>query len=272
MEYNNISKTFKKSLNIINIDKQIIQIVCYNINNEINIPFMQIMLEKTLVNDLTLPFITIKDFISNEDINEIIINKIKLNLNTIIGNEKNINKNSIIFDGYFIDKKNDNYIAFVNISNIDIKYLTVTNNDKIYFTLISEIINYKKFYNTIKINKNTINFFISNIDLFLLYKDENNINSYNIPDVCYTIDEIDKCKFKLIFGQTPIYNNYYFYSSINNCFKYIDNNKKNGIVRYAIFYNENNIINNFDYDIVLSNYDDFVPLSYHKIFLTSLDN
>ena len=137
---------------------------------------------------------------------------------------------------------------------------------------MSEIINSKYICNSVKISDNTNKLFSSNKNLCLLYKDKDRTKYYNIPDCSYTLDDLDKCKFKLIFGQTPINNNYYFYTSINNCLDSINtntntnDNKKYGIIRYAIFYNEDNIIDN-NYDIKIQSYDNFYPLSYHGTFI-----
>jgi len=253
-----ITNLLFKKINIKQKNIIILKIICYNINNEINYPFMQIMLEKDIENNLILPYIKIENIESNNIIiDEEIINKVYLYLLKINNNIIDIIHNNIIIDGYFFDIKKNEYIVFVNINNININFLSLNIETNIWFALVSEIINYKSIYNNIKIHKNTYNFFIEYKKLLLLYKDENRIEFYNIPDPYYTIDEINKNKFNLIFGKIPINNKYYFYKEIPN-----NINTKYSIIRYAIFYNEiDSYDNNLKNNITITKYDNFYPLS-----------
>jgi hypothetical protein len=257
-----------------------IPIICYHVTNNIATPFLQIMLENNFQEEnnsyLSLPYISVKNNISSEELDKHIISRIILSLISVDitqldnNNEDNIKKN-IILDGYLINEKTKKCIAFVNISNFDINYLKMDLKSLTWFALISEIINNKSICNIIKISKNTVDFFTSNLDLCLLYTDDNRIYSHNIPDVCYTSDNMKMVKFKSIFGQIPINNSYYFYTSIEKCISNIDNQEQEyGLNRYAVFYNNFNIINNNKnnkYDIKISNYEKMYPLTYHELVM-----
>jgi hypothetical protein len=263
-----------------------IPIICYHINTNTSIPFLQIMLETNYYENnkqLSLPFIQVKNDISNEYINKSIIEKVVLLLLNVdssqIINDSNESNNfneyekqKVIFDGYFINEKTNRCVAFVNISNFDINYLKMSEDSFIWFALISEIINKKCICNTIEISKNTVNFFSSNKDLCLLYTDDNRIFNHNIPDVAYTYDTMKLVEFKSIFGQIPIKNNYYFYTSLRKCLSHmnnIDKEKTYGINRYAIFYNSYDLISdrNIIYDVKINNYEKMYPISYHDVIL-----
>jgi hypothetical protein len=260
MEYHYISELTTKQPK----SQTHIPIICYHVNTETSTPFLQILLEKNGYNELTLPSLHINNT-DESDINEGIIDRV---YNTLLCcPDIKCSKDNILLDGF-----SNLGIAFVNISSIDINYFSQTLDDCVWFVLISEIVNTNCVCDSIRISSDTINIFCSNKKHCLLYKNETNTEFYNIPDPCYTLDEIKRSQFKLIFGQTPDKeNNYYFYTSLERCLSSTvnENHEKFGLNRYAIFYNEenSNINNNNNYDIKLTKYDEFYPLSHHGTFI-----
>lgn len=271
MEYHYISELATKEINpeLFQIHKGMtIPYICYHINKECNTPFLQIMLVKSFTDEYSLPY----TFLRDEEPHKSIIEQVKLYLSTLNGVEYD-NKN-IIFDGFIYTNTNStqdiSVVALVNISDIDINSLPLTMDSPVWFSLISEIVNTGTICEHIHISKLIRELFSSNRKLCLLYKDTSRKEFYNIPDASYTMDEMDKVKFKSVFGQTPVNDSYYFYKSVINCLKQtkLNVNDKYGINRYAVFctldsYNVENNDNNYDYKI--KSYEDFYPLSYHAV-------
>jgi hypothetical protein len=276
---------------------QVINILCYSICFETEIPFIQYMFEhhKSLFDPfnsvLTLPKFTV---MNNEPIKEI-FNRIKHNLLQINCDGNLLDET--MFKGYII-QDNEVY-AIINITGIDITSLHISMMSGVWFILPSEIISVNSVCN-IDIDPQVTYFFQKNIELSLLQSPDNTL--YNVPDVCYSGDTIKKVEFKSIFGQTEETRNniksYYFFDNFNNAVKeggwlkeggnkYVEEkilNKmiKNGIIeksniygkylngginRYAVFCNLD-----IDDDMLLGepnikiyNYNMIMPLSYHSL-------
>lgn len=245
-----------------------LNILCYSINEDIIEPFLLFMV-KEKNNLLNFPKLLLP---ANEEFN-------------VEDELSNIFSQPFIYHGIICDKFN-NYYAVVKVNDI---------LDGNFFALATEIMNNKKIYNY-SFSKEIINTFIKN-PIFYLLIDKNTRYAYKLPDVAYKYinsDEVNyylnfKSKKEKFFESCDEY--YFFNKSINSELRYIT------IVRYAIFtgnkiHFENNdelILNDYEIDellendkyktiiisylnqnhnypdILVINYDNFLPLSYANI-------
>ena len=223
------SKLYKLPENITKIN-----LLCYTINSNIIFPFLLFLLFKDEDNILKFPIIEINNDESFENmINEYFnkyFNYFDISYNGIICN------NNIYFLMIEIKIKN-NYLDFSE------QY------PNIYFSLSSEIINYKKINNYL-IDKNITQMFLNIPEFGILYDKNNKIN-YKIPDVAYKIISHEQLNYFLFFQNKKennfnLINDYYFFYrklKINDN----ENNNKNDnksenenenekyIFRYALF-------------------------------------
>lgn len=250
------------------LHKHDLNILCYSINEEIMEPFLLFMVEEknNLLNfpKLLLPI--------NEEFN-------------VEDELLNVFSQPFIYYGIICDNFN-NYYAVVKVNDI---------SDGNFFALATEIINNKKI-NNYPFSKEIINLFIKN-PIFYLLINNNTKYPYKSPDVAYKYinsDEINyylnfKSKKEKFFESCEEY--YFFNKSIDPLLRYIT------VVRYAIFTgnkihfenNEELILNDYEIDelleddkyktiiisylvknhnypdILVVNYDNFLPLSYTDI-------
>jgi hypothetical protein len=246
----------------------IINILCYNVNQNAINPFLLFMVKKDEnTNELIFPKLLL---ICDEEFN------IKDKLSEII-------KNDFTYHGLIRDIQNNYYIV-VEIDNYFFQ------ND-IFFVLSTEIINYKKIYNYL-ISKEIIDVFIKNQSFYLLINKEKN-DYYKLPDVCYKYINDDEENYYLNFGnkKEKIFEScdeyYFFNNSINYSLRHTS------VIRYALFtgnkiyyendddftlndYEINKLLQNDKYktllikglnenlnypDILVSNYNNFIALS-----------
>lgn len=202
----------------------ILYILCYHINNEIKYPFMQFMLDKVpfcfgiTKEQFILPYVFYNN--NSETIQDLVINKIKIALDSICCNSENLNGS--MYKGIIVDKS-EKYYALINISDIDISGLHLSRNNESWFCLPSEIINQGKVCN-IEIEEEIVELFSEHPEMSLL---TNNLtNEYFIlPDVVYSGGEKKNVEFNAIFGKSKSkeYKNsgkyHYFYRSFNEVVK-----------------------------------------------------
>lgn len=209
-----------EDLDLLNdIDKQIINIVCFHINNEGKLPFMQFL----MYNNYGIPFLgcTFQEFIFplleiNEDVKSNIQlsvkNQIKYLL-SIIGCSHN-NDDEIIIKGLY--NNCNKYYLFVDISEISITPLYLKKTTPVWFALTNEIINQQHICN-IPISKNVQDLLLSDYKLFTI----TNLQGENIqnPIVVYEGSHFKQTEFQSIFGVSKKDNNYVLLYSINDAFK-----------------------------------------------------
>ena len=245
-----------------------LNVLCYSINEDIIEPFLLFMIEKKN-NFLNFPKLLLPP---NEEFNvedELI----------------NLISQPFIYNGIICDKFN-NYYAVVRVNDI---------YDGNYFALATEIMNNKKIYNY-SFSKEIINLFIRN-PIFHLLINKNTNYYYKLPDVAYKYINSDEVNYYLNFGNKKekffeSCDEYYFFNkSIKNTLRHIT------IIRYAIYtgnkihfenndeltlndYEINELLKNDKYktiiisylnqnhnypDILVSNYEIFLPLSHTHI-------
>lgn len=266
-----VEQNASKIFNIPSNKQLNINIFCYSINNDIINPFLLFMFEE-INNILYFP-----KFILNCD------------------EEFNIeDKLTNLFSGLFtyhgIIINGDDYYCVVRIDDIHNFYNNIYKNN--YFALATEIINNKKIFNY-SFSNEIINLFINNPSFYSLVNENTNY-CYKLPDVVYKYVGPDEVNYYLNFGNKKekffeSCDEYYFFNRrINNSLRYVT------LIRYALFtgnkiHFENNdelILNdreideilendryktiiisylnqNHNYpDILVKNYNNFIPLSY----------
>jgi hypothetical protein len=178
IKYNNI-KYYAKELNKNNYPEKNnkLNIILYNLVENDQNPFLLFLLHKIKNNDLlTLPRFNIED-----------TKTIKHNINKIIKYFENELGNddfspNIIYNG-FIEYNDEIYVLLnynTNTNNLKIEHNKY--NSKWWWTLSSELVNYKKLLN-FSIDENVTDFFMNNTKFLFLY-DKNNIQ-YESPIVGY---------------------------------------------------------------------------------------
>lgn len=251
-----------------------LNVLCYTINEDIIEPFLTFMVEKK-DDVLIFPKLSLR---YDEEFN-------------IEDKLSNIIPYKFIYHGIICDSQ-DNYYAVVNIKQEEQEEIF---NENIFFAMATEIINNKKIYKY-SFSKNIIDLFIHN-PLFYLLINEDTKYAYKLPDVAYKYINSDEEKYYLNFGNKKekffeSCDEYYFFNkAINNSLRHIT------VIRYGLFtgnkiHYENNdelILNdheintllkndkyktiiisylseNHNYpDILVMNYNNFIPLSCIKI-------
>lgn len=178
---------------------QNIHLVAYNINTQARLPFIQFMLHKNHENNcLSFPSI----HITNNN-----INNIKLDIQESI----QIELTNIKYKGHTI--LNDSVYVFINIIEPPAN-LFMPRNQKYWFCIVDEIVNYKKACN-FDILSNVTTFLLSNPDFFLL-KDSDSLENIEIPIVAYSGSTFNETEITATFGpsrqsETSMFGaNYYF--------------------------------------------------------------
>jgi hypothetical protein len=283
-------------------DNYSLTIMCYYIEKKIKYPFLQFLLEKkTLINEEKLIFPTILFKKSSLNISQIILNNVKIYLNTL-GYDNNCITIDM-FKGIIFFENNCQAYALVNITDMYMPILYLTKKLNYLFVLPSEIINIKRMDN-INIDNDVIQLFTNTPQISFLFNYKTN-NYYILPDVVYTSGPIEEVKFNSVFGNSKkkIYNNcdkYYFFNRsyydtldyVNIYFKCKNVDNILGINRYVLFVEGNmcleenteftltdNIIEEYfgsciiicylkkscNPDILVKTYESFLSLSYHTL-------
>lgn len=203
----------------------VLNILCYNIENQHKYPFLQFMMEKVpYCNDivkeqLILPCVFMRN--RESDIQDLVLERVKLGLD-MLGCEHN-NVNEDMYKGILFGEEDNTPYALVNITGIDIYGLNFKRQTTTWFALPSEIINVKQVCN-IPIDGDVIQLF-TDIPQIGLLTDPNTKNYYIMPDAVYTGNEIKKSEFNSIFGncKTKPYDScgeyYFFYRSFCDAIK-----------------------------------------------------
>jgi len=204
---------------------KVLFIICYHITKDQKYPFLQFMLEKIPFSvfypeTLTLPLLSITDYVENMSVEQLVRVKINKYLKDI--GCKVETDNDIVYNGIVNDSLDRNY-AIVDISKVDIKYLKLFRESTVWFALSSEIINTMNICN-IQIDSEVTNLFQKMPELAILHKPDKLVQ-YNLPDVVYTGSEYKNAEFNSIFGisKRKIYSKleeyYYFYRNFHHAVK-----------------------------------------------------
>lgn len=226
-----------------------IKLVAYEVNNTGVYPFLQFLLLKDDFSPkFSFPFIPLNYNNTNTDqiINMAKILFIGLNLSD---NYETFTKN-IVFDGFY--ENNGEMFLFVDITNVMINLYDIYSDTHVRFVLVDEILNQKHICD-ISIDKKVTDFFNINYDFCLLTNDIN--EPYETPIVSYIGKQDNMINFTYIFGETKqnkdaILGPYYYFTDFYNAAKeeININNKKRGIVRFAVFTKKTKYIENFPND------------------------
>jgi len=302
---NNLDKNINHLLNLKNTEIKSIKIFAFEVNNEAIKPFLKLFLYKNEYNE-TLNFLSL-DF--NEDFidTDIIQLQSKIYLYTFL-NLNNFNEflETIDYKGCYVENKN--LYIFFDLTKCKLLLHDIYRDSKIWICLLDEIVNEAKVCN-FDVSQDVIDFFIDNLDFCFLYN--KNGEKYNLPIAGYSTQEDRLLNFTYMFGVSKSNNNsifgpYYYFTKYDNAINQIDllrdkikekQNKKVGIVRFALFLENIKFIDNYQnntktenvwadkYDsiflrnvetsnekllnecplIVLKNYEQQSSLSYHYI-------
>jgi hypothetical protein len=237
--------------------------ICYHVTQNGKYPFVQIMLE-LLQDSFVLPSITIDKDYTNKNIETLIFRKIKADL-------KRIKCNLVIaeFKGILnvnIESNKKNIYALIDVSSVDINCLNLSKTVTTWFALPTEIININSVYN-IPVSNKVSNLFQNEMpELGVLM---NNGMPYLLPDVVYTSSpDLKETEFRSLFGPSKIGDFFHFCTSVCET----ENNN-----RYALFIKNPILKTELDIDleyqndlcildntlILVTEYESFIPLSYH---------
>ena len=238
--------------------------ICYHITTNGKYPFVQIMLQ--LKDELTfsLPSVTIESINLEEDISDIILNKIKIDLKKLRCNKNLLSEDN--YKGIFSDNNNKSY-ALIDVSSVDITCLQLLRSSSIWFALPTEIININSICD-IPISTDVIQLFTYVMpELGVLYKPNELNDQYLLPDIVYTSSTtVKQAEFQTLFGPSKEEIYYHF----NSCFLDLSKDeltKAEAINRFALFI-ENPIIFGLELDDI-KDIDDIEDIVYEKCGLTS---
>jgi hypothetical protein len=231
-----------------------IYIFAYEVITTGKYPFLRILLTRDIINALTLPTINIYKKMTSQEL----INYSKVNLfGLLMQTDFEIFKTNIEFNGF--TEFNNNLYLFMDITKCKMNINDIFSTNNLWMTLIDEIVNHKHLCN-IDIDNEIIELLTLNEE-FCFLLDENN-EFYEIPQVSYVGKPENKLNFTYVFGETKgtkndLFGAFYYFTDYFQAYNYAkqiqndENNKRSGIVRFAIFvghtcYFENNIKDDID--------------------------
>jgi hypothetical protein len=201
----------------------ILNILCYHINTDIKYPFIQFMLEKLpYCEDLIKEqFVLPSTMFTSVDatIKDIVIEQVKKLL--FISGCNSTKVVDSMYKGIFFSSSEVPY-ALVNITGIDINYMSLKRDSNVWFGLPTEITNNQSICN-IPIHEEIQQLFLLNPMLSII--NENNTSMYPIPDVVYSGGEYKEVEFNSIFGERKrtlyenLGENHYFFRDFGNAVK-----------------------------------------------------
>jgi hypothetical protein len=225
-----------------------VNICCYEINNDGKHPFLKFLLKKhNYFQNLSFHKIPL----SNNIIITEWIQYIKLYLCELLLLEdfKKFNKDMEI-NGFY--EYNSELFLFIDVTSCKLIVDDIYHDSNLWFVLADEILNNKHVCN-IKIDSFVFRFFSNNYQFCVLQNENNEI--YETPMVGYVSKPESKLNFTYIFGVTAndksaILGPYYYFTDYNNAMKQCCklNEKKCGIVRFALFTGTTKYIENFPND------------------------
>ena len=230
--------------------------ICYHVTTNSKYPFVQIMLQLKHELDFTLPSVTLESLTLEQDISNIILNKIKTDLKHLRCNTNLLTEDN--YKGIFSD--NNKAYALIDVSLVDITCLQLLRTSSIWFALPTEIININTICN-IPISKEVIDLFTYVMpELGVLYKTNELKDQYLLPDIVYTSSTtVKQAEFQTLFGPSKEEIYYHFNSSF---FDLCKDEITKAINRFALFI-ENPIIFDLELDDI-KDIDDIEDIVYEK--------
>jgi len=224
-------------------------ICCYEINTKAYKPFLQFLLNKSALDVLSFPSVTISLFDKNE---EDLLSYLEMYI-YIIFNNVNITE-KMVLNGYYV-YENDVYF-FYNVTNCQIDVNDIYRENNAWLCLVDEIVNKKHICN-MKIEDDVADFFIVNNE-FMVLKDLND-KWIESPTALYVGKEEKWINFTFMFGESKkdknnILGPYYYFTNFTNAITQLKNQTQNmkqsklGVIRFAIFLGDMKVIQNFSKD------------------------
>ena len=250
-----------------------LQYICYHVTTNGKYPFVQVMLELSNQNAFILPSVKINEDFTNINIATMILRKIKAEFKRLKCNSEKVTTNE--YKGIFIPslRNTDQQVyALIDVSSIDISCLNLSKLSTTWFALPTEIININSVCN-IPVSKSVCDLFTYMMpELGILL---NNKIPYLLPDVVYTSsDNLKESEFRSLFGPSKIGKYFHFCTSLSRF-----ENKTDTINRYALFienpiqkgeteletdiYDQSELCILDNCNVLVTEYESFVPLSYH---------
>lgn len=253
----------------------VVKITAYEIKTNSKYPYLQFLLLKDELSD-TLFFPEIKILSKQDSKNsENIITLTKLKLFDLLDLKNYADfDNKIIFKGFFYIKNSRELHIIFDLTECKLQLYDVYRINKMWFTLLDEIINHRNICNFI-IDASVSNFFINNND-FIYLKNKNDDN-HELPIVGYigmNGSNYNKVSFVYTFGnstkdKTAMLGPYFYFTDFKNSIRQggwsengepvkIDNTlitdneygryKKGSIVRFALFLGKMKVVENLPND------------------------
>ena len=237
--------------------------ICYHITTNGKYPFVQIMLQLRDGLSFNLPSVTIQSINLEQDISDLILNKIKTDFKHLRCNTNLLSEDN--YKGIFSD--NNKSYALIDVSSVDITCLQLLRSSSIWFALPTEIININSICD-IPISEEVIHLFTYVMpELGVLYKTNDLKEQYLLPDIVYTSSTtIKQAEFQTLFGPSKEEIYYHFNSSFLDLFK-DELTKTEAINRFALFI-EDPIIFDLELDDI-KDIDDIEDIVYEKCGLTT---
>lgn len=235
--------------------------ICYHITTNSKYPFVQIMLQLKDELSFCLPSVTLPCINLEEDISDIILNKIKTDLKKLRCNTNLLTDDN--YKGIFSD--NDKSYALIDVSSVDITCLQLLRTSSIWFALPTEIININSICN-IPISEDVVQLFTYVMpELGVLYKTNELKDQYLLPDIVYTSSTtVKQAEFQTLFGPSKEEIYYHFNTSF---FDLCKDELTKAINRFALFI-EDPIIFDLELDDI-KDIDDIEDIVYEKCGLTA---
>lgn len=262
-------------------------ILCvYKINTSAKYPFIQFLLSNSGFRTYGLPFLPMYSSFNKDKL--ISYSKVFLSgILQVFDFEEFSEK--IVFDGLY--EYSNNLYVFFDMSQFEININDIYSYDPIRFALTDEIINHREICN-MRINDDTVKFFLKNKSINYIYDDKN--EAYEIPIVGYVgKPTTEKLKFVLTFGESAknksaMLGPYYYFTDFDNAIrqggwssnykpeymydKLITDNEygryvKGGIVRFALFGGKTKYVENMSNDPI-----DESEIKNQRLQDTNLDN
>jgi hypothetical protein len=267
-----------------------IHILAFEVNNEAKNPFLKYFLHKNESTEV-LDFLTL--YFSEEFTNTNLIElHSKIYLYTFL-NLTNFNNflETINYKGCYIE--NNKLYIFYDLTNCKIQLNDIYKDSKIWVCLLDELVNENKVCD-FNVSPSVADFFVNNFEFCFLYNKNNEM--YNLPIAGYVAKEDRLLNFTYVFGVSKsnaneAFGSYYYFTNYDNVLNHLNLlrdrekeklNKKVGIVRFALFLENANFIDNYptgnDLETLnrqntsnINNYDNLWENKYDSIFLGNIE-
>ncbi len=206
-----------------------------NNNSSSKVPFMQVLLSKSVVSDrLILPVTPVLVTIGSK---EELIDYVKVCLFGIINHEDFEEFDKLVnFDGFY--EFNNELFLFFDITKCALNLDDIYLRSSLRFGLIDEIISRWNICN-IPIDSKIRRLLLSDSNLeYLCYLEDKKRNKYEIPIVAYTSKLNNRLNYHYVFGETTtddIFGTHYYFKDFQEAVKdACELEGQSGVVRYAL--------------------------------------